>query len=165
MLHMWHPVGMTAPTKTPPVSATAWIPDLNSFGARLALVRQKMGWGNVAEAARECGIDRESWRLWEQTGREPRRFITIAMAIANRTGVDLDWLVYGPDRLRERPQTTNQYLRRDPLAPRVVTVVGDVRHGDGRKVAAPDQRVSARSGRNRSTSTHGKRPVSRVSLA
>lgn len=115
------------------------MPDLSTFGARLALVRQKMGWGNVAEAARECGLDRESWRLWEQQGREPRRFITVAMAIAARTGVDLDWLVYGPDRARSR--VTAGYPSRDPLATRVVRPTGPVRHGDARR--RPADRLTA----------------------
>ena len=130
---------MTAPTETRTGGGTPWIPDLDSCGARLALLRQKMGWGNVAEAARECGLDRESWRLWEQTGREPRRFITVAMAIATRTGVDLDWLVYGPakaaakapERARAKgADPTNKYAPKDPLAPRVI---GPIRHGDGRR--------------------------------
>ena len=32
-----------------------WIPDADSFGARLALIRQQLGWGNVKEAALACG--------------------------------------------------------------------------------------------------------------
>lgn len=70
------------------------IPNLDTFGARLALIRQEQGW-NIARAARECGLDGESWRLWEQ-GREPARRIDIARAIAARTGIDYLWLVHGP---------------------------------------------------------------------
>lgn len=80
---------MTAPPET-------WVPEL-TFGARLALVRQRMGW-NVKEAARACGLPAQSWRGWEAHGHAPRNFITIAMQIASTTGVDLDWLVYGPDK-------------------------------------------------------------------
>jgi hypothetical protein len=69
-----------------------------------------MGWGNVAEAARECGLERESWRLWELTGREPRQLVTICMAIRTRTGVDLDWLLRGPSRadLHARAEHTHR---------------------------------------------------------
>lgn len=125
---MWHRVGMTQAAldrETRP-----WIPDDRTLGARLALIRQRMGW-NIAEAARECGLQAESWRLWEQAGREPRRFVTIAMAIATRTGVDLDWLVYGPAKAAAKAANpTNKYAPKDPLAPRVI---GPIRHGDGRR--------------------------------
>lgn len=73
-----------------------WIADTESFGARLALIRQRMGW-NIAEAARACGVNAESWRLWEQ-GRQPSRLTTIAMAIASASGCDYLWLVHGPGR-------------------------------------------------------------------
>lgn len=95
MLQMWQHVGMTAPDTATPIEAR-WIPDDSTFGARLAMVRQRMGWGNVAEAARACGLDRESWRLWEQTNREPRRMTTICMTIASHAGCDVDWLLWGP---------------------------------------------------------------------
>lgn len=90
---MWD---MTTPTEAPAAEA-GWVADDSSFGARLALVRQRMGWSNVSEAARQCGLLPESWRLWEQ-GRMPSRLTTIAMAIATRAGCDYLWLVHGPDR-------------------------------------------------------------------
>ena len=74
-----------------------WIADADTFGARLVLVRQRMGWSNITEAARQCGLHAESWRLWEQ-GRMPSRLVTIAMTIATRTGCDYLWLVHGPGR-------------------------------------------------------------------
>jgi hypothetical protein len=80
-----------------------WTPDDSTFGARLALIRQKMGWGNIAKAAKECGVPTDSWRNWEVDGREPHRLVTIAMAIATRTRVNLDWLVYGPNAKRSAP--------------------------------------------------------------
>jgi hypothetical protein len=76
----------------------AWTPDDGTFGARLALVRQRMGWGNVKEAADQCGLPPENWRRWERDGLEPRRLVTIAMAIATKTGCDFLWLVHGPTR-------------------------------------------------------------------
>ena len=39
-------------------SADPWIPE-DTFGSRLALVRQHMGW-NMAEAARACDVDPQS---------------------------------------------------------------------------------------------------------
>ena len=83
-------VHMTAPSET----SETWVPEL-TFGARLALVRQRMGW-NVKEAARACGLPAQSWRGWELQGRAPHNFVTVALQIATATGVDLDWLVYGP---------------------------------------------------------------------
>ena len=73
-----------------------WVPDL-TFGARLALVRHRMGW-NIKEAAAACGLPAQSWRGWEIDGREPHRLVTIAMTIAGRTGCDYLWLVHGPGR-------------------------------------------------------------------
>lgn len=83
---------------TTQAQATGWTPDDATFGARLALVRQRMGWGNIAKAAKECGVPTDSWRNWEVDGREPHRRVTIAMTIATRTGCDYLWLVHGPDR-------------------------------------------------------------------
>lgn len=79
-----------------PVASTGWTADDESFGARLALIRQRMSW-NIAEAARACGVNGESWRLWEQ-GRMPSRITTIAMSIASASGCDYLWLVHGPGR-------------------------------------------------------------------
>lgn len=121
---------MTQSTARQTSRPAPWIPDASTFGARLALIRQHMKWTNVAQAARECGVPADSWRNWEE-GMEPRRLITIAMTIATRTGVDLDWLVYGPERARAKgADPTNKYAPKDPLAPRVI---GPIRHGDGRR--------------------------------
>ncbi|MEV0899264.1 helix-turn-helix transcriptional regulator [Actinoplanes sp. NPDC049802] len=82
--------------------APGWVPDVNSLGARLALVRQAMGW-NIAEAASNCGIPIASWRNWENRGKEPRGLVNIAMKIAGVTGVDYRWLALGP--VEEIPAT------------------------------------------------------------
>ena len=70
-----------------------WYPDDSTFGARLALLRQHQGWGNIKEAALACGQPVESWRSWEVHGRTPRDFIAICQTISSRTGVDLQWLL------------------------------------------------------------------------
>lgn len=103
-----------------------WIGTDSTFGARLALVRQRMGWGNVKTAAEACGLPVESWRNWERDGMEPRRLVTIAMSISTRTGCDLLWLVHGPDRGGAAPSG-----RYGP-EPRIVATIG-----------APTMRVEA----------------------
>jgi transcriptional regulator with XRE-family HTH domain len=84
---------------------SGWIAEADTFGARLALIRQRMKW-NITEAARACDLGAESWRLWEQ-GRTPSRLVTIAMTIASRTGCDYLWLVHGPDRGALRDENGN----------------------------------------------------------
>jgi transcriptional regulator with XRE-family HTH domain len=74
--------------------AQGWTVDDSTFGARLALVRQRMQW-NVKEAARECGIPAASWGSWEN-GAMPRRYTEMCRLIAQRTGADYGWLLDGP---------------------------------------------------------------------
>jgi hypothetical protein len=74
---------------------TGWTADDSTFGARLALIRQRMGWGNVKQAAAACGLPPESWRRWERDGRSPRDILDIAAVIAERTGCDYGWLLAG----------------------------------------------------------------------
>lgn len=78
-------------TNTQP-SAEDWVPT-DTFGARLALIRQANGW-NVKEAAEACGLDDQSWRNWE-AGRKPRRMDEIALQIARATRCDYVWLLAG----------------------------------------------------------------------
>jgi hypothetical protein len=54
-----------------------------------------MSWGNVKEAADACGLPVESWRRWERDGRAPRNVVEVSALIAERTGVDLGWLIAG----------------------------------------------------------------------
>jgi hypothetical protein len=70
-----------------------WIPDTDAFGARLALVRWKLGW-NLAEAERECALSQNTWGNWE-AGAMPRNFIEAISKIAWRTKVDRYWLMDG----------------------------------------------------------------------
>jgi transcriptional regulator with XRE-family HTH domain len=71
----------------------AWIPTDSTLAARLALVRQKMGW-NITEAARECGLSESSWRQWEH-GTRPRDLDDTCTKIAEATGCDKVWLALG----------------------------------------------------------------------
>jgi len=70
----------------------AWVPQ-DSFGARLALIRQRFGW-NVSEAAQACGIANATWQKWER-GASPRKIEEKARQIADRCGCDYVWLMVG----------------------------------------------------------------------
>ena len=74
---------------------TGWTADDSTFGARLALIRQRMAWGNVKEAAVACGLPPESWRTWERDNVAPRRVVEVAAIIAEKTGCDYGWLLAG----------------------------------------------------------------------
>lgn len=69
-----------------------WVP-IDSFGARLALVRQHLGL-NVKEAAKRCDINDQSWRNWE-AGKAPRGMDRVARKIATALAVDYTWLMVG----------------------------------------------------------------------
>lgn len=69
-----------------------WIPK-DTFGARLALVRQHMGW-NVKEAGEACDITPNSWSNWEH-GRKPRDLHDVARTIADASGCSYRWLMLG----------------------------------------------------------------------
>ncbi len=82
-------------TVTETAPAVEWIPDADTFGARLILVRQRMGWGNVKQAAEECRLPVQSWRTWERDGVTPRRHVEVARTISRRTGCSFGWLLTG----------------------------------------------------------------------
>jgi len=75
--------------------AIGWVPPVDTLGARLALVRQHMGWGNVKEAAESCGVPVQSWRTWERDGGIPRDILRIAKRVSAVTGVNYYWLLDG----------------------------------------------------------------------
>jgi transcriptional regulator with XRE-family HTH domain len=109
--------------------AHGWTPDDREFGARLALIRQRMQW-NIKEAARECGIPAASWGSWE-AGAMPRRYLESCRLIAERTGVDLGWLMMGsrvrglseisdpprPDGRPASPEEPKRHAASRPLGP------------------------------------------------
>lgn len=72
-----------------------WIPDDSTFSARLALIRNWMGWGNVKVAALACGIPVATWRSWERDGAKPHDLEAAARRIAARTGADYGWVLGG----------------------------------------------------------------------
>lgn len=117
---------------------TGWIADASTFGARLALVRQKRGWGNVQEAARACGVPTESWRNWERDGMDPRHKEVICARIADAAGCDYLWLMLGPLDVDGRPPagahrtaTLQQPpIVRQPLGERVIKPAGQLVGGE-----------------------------------
>lgn len=73
-------------------AADGWVPE-DTFGARLALIRQRNGW-NTIEAARVCGLNDQSWRNWE-AGTMPRNEQRTAAKIAKASGASYTWLLTG----------------------------------------------------------------------
>lgn len=72
-----------------------WVPG-DTFGARLALIRQRMGGWNVKRIAEFCGLDDQSWRNWERGDTNgPRDYEGTCKKIAVATGCDLRWLMSG----------------------------------------------------------------------
>ena len=70
-----------------------WVAE-DTWGARLALVRQRMGW-NYEQAGQACTIEPETWRQWEKVGRSPRKIHEVARRIADVSGANYVWLMAG----------------------------------------------------------------------
>jgi DNA-binding XRE family transcriptional regulator len=81
---------------------------MESFGARLAIVRQYVGGWNVSRAARACGIDAQTWRNWE-AGRYPHNLEAACLRISEALNIDYRWLMIGGPL---RPPSTKCYLAR-----------------------------------------------------
>lgn len=86
---------------------TNWIPDTSTFGARLALVRWRMGW-NLKEAATECNVGQNSWGNWEE-GAMPRNYVEIVNRIVLRTRVNKLWLIDGTGSPENPEPVTTDY--------------------------------------------------------
>lgn len=69
-----------------------WVPAV-TFPARLAIVRNRMGW-NAKEAALACGFPAQTWRNWE-AGKKPHDYEGACARISNATGCSLAWLMGG----------------------------------------------------------------------
>jgi transcriptional regulator with XRE-family HTH domain len=69
-----------------------WVP-ADTFGARLALIRQHLGL-NIRQAADRCGVGEKSWRDWED-GVSPKRYEATCSKIAVATGCNVRWLKAG----------------------------------------------------------------------
>jgi transcriptional regulator with XRE-family HTH domain len=82
-----------------------WIPSANSFGARLALVRNHLGL-NAKAAAERAGVDDSSWLAWETKGTKPRDLVEKARQISDTLGCDFIWLLTGSS---EGGKSTERY--------------------------------------------------------
>ena len=79
------------------MNGTTTHPTLDTFGARLALIRWEYGRLNIKEAAVVCGVAPASWRDWELNGAMPRDYLATCKQISDKLGVNLEWLVFGPE--------------------------------------------------------------------
>ena len=72
-----------------------WVP-ADTFGARLALIRQHLGGWNVARVAAHCRLDDQSWRNWEKhPDKGPRNYETVTAQIAAAVNCNVAWLRAG----------------------------------------------------------------------
>lgn len=110
-----------------------WVPNVATFGARLALVRQHMGWTNIKEAAEACAIAPQTWRQWESDKFVPRQLVHACMKIAGVTGVDYRWLALGPEDQapadsESLARVTGGYTAVLPIGERVIAAISSPRH-------------------------------------
>lgn len=75
---------------------------LETFGTRLAIVRQYLGGWNVKRTASACGIDDQTWRNWEAGRNLPHDLEGVCRRISEALGIDYVWLMVGGP-LRTRP--------------------------------------------------------------
>ena len=84
-----------------------FIPRVESFGDRLALLRHRLGLSRKAAAAK-CGLDDASWANWERANTRPRDFPQVVQAISDNLGADRDWLMWGHDGEQRSPELTSE---------------------------------------------------------
>lgn len=106
-----------------PQTARQLIP-ADSLANRLILIRRELGLSQ-REAALRCGVGFGSWQSWEN-GSAPRNALRDLVWVAERLGVDRDWLMFGgplrPDDGLELPRRESnsepagwQYPAEQPL--------------------------------------------------
>lgn len=98
---MAYGVGMALGQEAEEQVVSEWVPT-DTFGARLALIRQQLGGWNVKRIATLCDVDDQSWRNWEKGPGKPRDYPTICRQIANATGANYEWLMVGGPLLTDR---------------------------------------------------------------
>lgn len=142
-------------------AGTGWTVDDSEFGARLALVRQRMKW-NIKEAAVECGVPAASWASWE-AGSMPRRYSEICGKIADRTGADYFWLMAGSSRrLSDNQKSLKQISESVPQAvePSVAGHPSSRPFGSSRRDSTRPESVVAANKRRPTSARPGNRPMS-----
>lgn len=86
---------------------------MDSFANRLMLARAHAGHLSIREAADLCGLGRGAWTNWEK-GARPADIIDIAEVIAEKLGVDRDWLLFGGQLGRQESGRTVRRGRGEP---------------------------------------------------
>lgn len=66
----------------------------DSFANRLMLARAYAGHLSIREAADMCDLGRGAWTNWEK-GTLPGDIIDVATVVAEKLGVDREWLLFG----------------------------------------------------------------------
>lgn len=78
---------------------------IDTMGARLLLLRHELHWSQ-RDAAAQTGVSYRTWQGME-AGRETRSLDQHVAAIAETTGYDRDWLMWGGALGRPRPSSPN----------------------------------------------------------
>lgn len=79
----------------------------DSFAARLMLARMHAGHLSIRDAAEKCALGRGAWTNWEK-GALPGDIIGVATLIAEKLGIDRDWLLFGGSLSAERQRVTGR---------------------------------------------------------
>jgi transcriptional regulator with XRE-family HTH domain len=91
-------------------------PTLDSFGARLALIRQSARM-NMKEAAKAAGVPAATWRAWELAGSLPHDYVGTCRKVAAAFGIDPQWVMVGPGSADGGTLNINRKSGRRPWRP------------------------------------------------
>ncbi|MCW2768493.1 MAG: hypothetical protein JWO11_4452 [Nocardioides sp.] len=83
---------------------------VDSFGNRLMLARAHAGHISIREAADLCDLGRGAWTNWEK-GARPVDILDIAAVVADKLGVDRDWLLFGGPLSDVEPRSLRRIIR------------------------------------------------------
>jgi hypothetical protein len=86
-------MGMTTEPDQGQATGRGSIP-VDSFANRLMLARAHAGHISIRDAADLCDLGRGAWTNWEK-GARPADIIDVAAVVADKLGVDRDWLLFG----------------------------------------------------------------------
>lgn len=70
-----------------------WVPR-NTFGMRLLMLRKHLG-ASAEHMATLIGVSQPTWSMWEGDASSPRNQAEVVTKIADATGVDRNWLMWG----------------------------------------------------------------------
>lgn len=84
---------------------------VDSFGNRLMLARAHAGHISIREAADLCDIGRGAWTNWEK-GARPVDILDVAAVVADKLGVDRNWLLFGGGLAEADPRTLRRTIER-----------------------------------------------------